>query len=78
MYLSCSVLRTSKRIASNILSTRPHTILTTQYRTKTIKKKTVTLIPGDGIGPEICGAVVDIFKAAKIPIEVLYPLFHCF
>lgn len=30
---------------------------------------TVTLIPGDGIGPEIADAVKDIFKAAKAPIK---------
>jgi isocitrate dehydrogenase (NAD+) len=29
----------------------------------------VTLIPGDGIGPEITQAVVDIFAAAQVPIE---------
>ncbi len=30
--------------------------------------KTVTLIPGDGIGPEIADSVVKLFKAASIPI----------
>ncbi|GAA99014.1 uncharacterized protein L969DRAFT_606510 [Mixia osmundae IAM 14324] len=29
----------------------------------------VTLIPGDGIGPEISVAVKDIYKAAKVPID---------
>lgn len=29
----------------------------------------VTLIPGDGIGPEISESVIRIFQAAKIPIE---------
>ncbi|MGL5041731.1 MAG: isocitrate/isopropylmalate dehydrogenase family protein [Culicoidibacterales bacterium] len=29
----------------------------------------VTLIPGDGIGPEIATAVVDIFAAAKVDVE---------
>ena len=28
-----------------------------------------TLIPGDGIGPEISSAVQKIFEAAKTPIE---------
>ncbi|BFZ58992.1 NAD-dependent isocitrate dehydrogenase [Savitreella phatthalungensis] len=32
-------------------------------------KYTVSLIPGDGIGPEISKSVVDIFAAAKVPIE---------
>lgn len=31
--------------------------------------KTVTLIPGDGIGPEICSSVQKIFQAAQVPIE---------
>lgn len=30
---------------------------------------TVTLIPGDGIGPEIAQSVRDIFKAAKAPVQ---------
>lgn len=31
--------------------------------------KKVTLIPGDGIGPEISAAVQQIFQAANVPIE---------
>merc|ERR1719187_3216460 len=31
--------------------------------------RTVTLIPGDGIGPEISAAVQKIFAAAKVPIK---------
>lgn len=31
--------------------------------------QTVTLIPGDGIGPEISSAVIKIFEAAKVPIR---------
>uniref|UniRef100_A0A4D5R971 Isocitrate dehydrogenase [NAD] subunit, mitochondrial n=1 Tax=Scolopendra viridis TaxID=118503 RepID=A0A4D5R971_SCOVI len=31
--------------------------------------RTVTLIPGDGIGPEISAAVQQIFKAANVPIQ---------
>ena len=34
-----------------------------------MKKQTVTLIPGDGIGPEIIEAVKAIFDAAKVPVE---------
>src|SRR5918992_6300507 len=30
---------------------------------------TITLIPGDGIGPEVTEAVARIFKAAALPIE---------
>lgn len=30
--------------------------------------QTVTLIPGDGIGPEISSAVMKIFEAAKVSV----------
>jgi isocitrate dehydrogenase (NAD+) len=32
-------------------------------------KRTVTLIPGDGIGPEVTAAVKEIFAAVKAPVE---------
>ncbi|KAI5301585.1 NAD-dependent isocitrate dehydrogenase, partial [Ascosphaera atra] len=32
-------------------------------------KYTVTMIEGDGIGPEISKSVKDIFEAAKVPIK---------
>ena len=31
--------------------------------------KTITLVPGDGIGPEIAASVKDIFKGLKAPIQ---------
>lgn len=31
--------------------------------------KTITLIEGDGIGPEICDSVVRVFEAAKVPVQ---------
>ncbi|KAH0619840.1 hypothetical protein JD844_014171, partial [Phrynosoma platyrhinos] len=33
--------------------------------------QTVTLIPGDGIGPEISNAVMEIFEAAKVSCPFL-------
>ena len=30
--------------------------------------KTVTLIPGDGIGPEIAEAVKQVFEAMEVPV----------
>lgn len=36
---------------------------------KRSQSTTVTLIPGDGIGPEISAAVQQIFSAANVPIE---------
>lgn len=32
-------------------------------------KRTVTLIEGDGIGPEICDSVVRVFEAAGVPVQ---------
>ncbi|KAM9954132.1 hypothetical protein ACTFIR_009264 [Dictyostelium discoideum] len=37
--------------------------------TSGVQKKTVTVIPGDGIGPEITSSVMGVFQAAKVPIE---------
>uniref|UniRef100_A0A0E9S714 Isocitrate dehydrogenase [NAD] subunit alpha, mitochondrial n=1 Tax=Anguilla anguilla TaxID=7936 RepID=A0A0E9S714_ANGAN len=42
---------------------------TPQPRTFIRGMQTVTLIPGDGIGPEISSAVMTIFEAAKAPIQ---------
>lgn len=33
-----------------------------------LQMQTVTLIPGDGIGPEISTAVMKIFEAAKVSV----------
>lgn len=33
--------------------------------------QTITLIPGDGIGPEISTAVTKIFEAAKVRLNLL-------
>ena len=35
------------------------------------QKQTVTLIPGDGIGPEISESVKKIFDAARVCIQVV-------
>eukprot|EP00835_Amoeboradix_gromovi_P006674 NODE_839_length_3777_cov_0.281131.p2 type:complete len:241 gc:universal NODE_839_length_3777_cov_0.281131:3578-2856(-) len=46
-----------------------------RYTSKFLSKRsihTVTMIRGHGIGPEISASVVEIFKAAKIPIEWEY------
>merc|ERR1712042_212861 len=42
---------------------------TARSRTSIRGMQTATLIPGDGIGPEISAAVVKIFEAAKAPIQ---------
>ena len=33
------------------------------------RKQTVTLIPGDGIGPEVCNAVVKVVAAMNAPVQ---------
>lgn len=40
------------------------------------EKRKVVLFPGNGIGPEISQSVVDIFNAAKVPIEFEYHQIH--
>jgi len=49
------------KTASTTSSIRPGT----KYGGKT----TVTLIPGDGVGPEICESVTTIFKEMSVPVE---------
>lgn len=36
----------------------------------------MAIFPGDGIGPEISNAVIDIFAAAKVPIEWEFHQIH--
>ncbi|XP_022207764.1 probable isocitrate dehydrogenase [NAD] subunit alpha, mitochondrial [Nilaparvata lugens] len=44
-------------------------VLTTPARCYSSQPITCTLIPGDGIGPEISAAVQKIFAAAQVPVE---------
>ena len=34
-----------------------------------ISTKRVTMIPGDGVGPELMASVQEVFKAANVPVE---------
>ncbi|BFF99878.1 probable isocitrate dehydrogenase [Drosophila madeirensis] len=52
------------RFIQKIVSTSPYS-----SRAYSSGSKKVTLIPGDGIGPEISAAVQKIFAAANVPIE---------
>ena len=36
----------------------------------------MAFFPGDGIGPEIANSVIDIFAAAKVPIEWEFHAIH--
>ena len=44
------------------------------------RRQTVTLIPGDGIGPEVCGAVTKVVEAMGAPIqwERYVPCMHAY
>lgn len=44
----------------------PELTLTVLFGDSHAQVQTVTLIPGDGIGPEISAAVMKIFDAAKV------------
>ena len=37
--------------------------------TRAASVKTVTMIPGDGVGPDLMSAVKDVFKAAEVPVK---------
>lgn len=34
------------------------------------QRRTATLIPGDGVGPELCQVVQDVFKAGNVPMDL--------
>jgi len=51
----------------NVLSASRSLLLSQSARSQSTK--TVTLIPGDGIGPEIAASVQKIFSAAQVPID---------
>merc|ERR1712002_886257 len=54
--------------ASRILRSLLNKVLFNGTRSYSSEKRVVTLIPGDGIGPEISAAVQNIFAAANVPI----------
>ncbi|XP_017340023.1 isocitrate dehydrogenase [NAD] subunit alpha, mitochondrial isoform X1 [Ictalurus punctatus] len=65
----CGVWISGQRKAQEV--SRVLGALTSQTQPRTFSRglHTVTLIPGDGIGPEISTAVAKIFEAAKVPIQ---------
>eukprot|EP00043_Microstomoeca_roanoka_P025013 m.7289 g.7289 ORF g.7289 m.7289 type:complete len:367 (+) comp5150_c1_seq1:107-1207(+) len=65
-----SALRTARRFAS----TAPKSPLFGM--TKYGGRRTVTLIPGDGIGPEITSAVRELFNWMKVPVDFEVIDFH--
>ncbi|KAI6648060.1 Isocitrate dehydrogenase [Oopsacas minuta] len=53
----------------------PHKFKVCQMSTESLTKSqyggrhTVTLIPGDGVGPELAASVKEIFRASKVPVD---------
>ncbi|KAL6067835.1 NAD-dependent isocitrate dehydrogenase [Balamuthia mandrillaris] len=70
---SAAFVRSSARASASFSLLHPRrgfaqtTLISEEKDSKT--KRTVTLIPGDGIGPEISAAVKQIFATAQVPIE---------
>jgi len=61
-----------KMAATRLTTTFLKSLIRSQFRsyaTGPSGKRLVTLIPGDGIGPEISAAVQKIFQVAEVPIE---------
>ena len=46
------------------------------YQMFSQSKRKVVLFPGNGIGPEISQSVINIFEAAKVPIEFEHHQIH--
>ena len=58
-----------KPIISSIASQKSNSLVNCLRHNSSTARRTVTLIPGDGIGPEISAAVQKIFAAANVPID---------
>lgn len=58
-----------KPIISSIASQKSNCLVNCLRHNSSTARRTVTLIPGDGIGPEISAAVQKIFAAANVPID---------
>lgn len=52
---------------SRIQGRLPHAVQAPYARLLSTKR--ITMIPGDGVGPELMISVRDVFKAAKVPVE---------
>lgn len=67
-FFFCSIVICYDFLQANVAPKNAPIVASTS-RTYSSEVKKVTLIPGDGIGPEISAAVQQIFKAANVPIE---------
>lgn len=61
--------RSLGRTLVQVSSRNIHTTAAVQQANKPDKRIKCTLIPGDGVGPELCYSVQEVFKAANIPID---------
>lgn len=68
--VSRNMLRRTQLPAVPSTSTSRHcATLTYDDKLEGTERKTVTLIPGDGVGPELCGAVKHVFSAVGVPVD---------
>ena len=56
-------------IIRNLSVSRPLAQLSTEPEAETESKVKCTLIPGDGVGPELMSSVKEIFTAIGVPVE---------
>jgi isocitrate dehydrogenase (NAD+) len=54
---------------SSAIQSRPDSSTAANYNDPILMAHTITLIPGDGIGPEVTNAVVRILAASGVPID---------
>ena len=68
--LSSSVLgHACRRVNKQVVVSKANKSQTRSLHTKGGRKRVVTLIPGDGIGPEITASTLGILQAAGAPVE---------
>merc|ERR1711892_700867 len=60
--LSRSLLSTRALVSRSMMSTR-------NMASRPEDRVTTTLIPGDGVGPELVASVEEVFKAAAVPMD---------
>lgn len=65
MGLSRSLIRSTRCVLL------PSRLYSTSYddRLEGTERKRVTLVPGDGVGPELCGAVKHVFASVGVPVD---------
>ena len=70
---TCNLLcRSSQRVVRHTaVSQQQQRFFATTYDDKLegTERKWVTLIPGDGVGPELCGAVKHVFNSVGVPVD---------